>query len=135
MTLDEEADLRLLAREIAEHPWMPPIYHLAAELDPGLGRRGILRSFLISRWDMVREEPDPERWAKEFIKAGGPKRLGTKILLWLFGTAAVLFGLSLLLTAFAENPGGWYDTLVCLTISLLVTIGCAVSLRRDWQSI
>jgi hypothetical protein len=145
----EQDFLWTFSRQVASQPGMPPVFRLQSRDR----RRGdewrILHAFLISRWDLVKENPDPALWAKEFAKAGGPKRIGLTFLVYysLSVSFVYIFFCGFLLPWIARmigspgnpvwreiNPIGWCCALLPLVFACIVVTRCALCLymQRDW---
>jgi hypothetical protein len=142
----EPEDLRWFAREVAEQRCMPLLYRLAARIDP-FPRGflvGSLRAFLVSRWDLIEDHPDPRRWAEEFVRVGGPTRLACRFFLFLCAEMMVVFAVSWArvyvgdggenMHATENDARGWCSAAVGPGLTLVGIIGCVVyfRLRRDW---
>jgi hypothetical protein len=140
MAPEQEEEMVRFATAVVEQPCMPPVWR---RFPPSRWRRsamwGLLRAFLVSRWDSIKEDPNPGRWAQEFIRSGGARRLGALAILLacgiLTGSEVVSLGLASAIgygTGIAENPSGWACTLVFLGLQILAVVICAAYLRRDW---
>jgi hypothetical protein len=143
--LIERQDLPWFADEVAAQRCMPPVYRLLPHHRRGLPRH-LLRVFLESRWDMIKEDPDPRRWAREFVKAGGPGRLAAFVFL-LFGIVLFLAtqglqalevsmtGTSEWVAQVLEYPVSLFCCSLCpLLVNALLVLGPAVYLycTRNW---
>jgi hypothetical protein len=142
----EREELLAFACLVAKQPALPNFYRLRLRL---FGKRafgrGLLRAFLTSRWDRIKEDPDPKRWADEFARVGGRRRLLVSILLvacleaalitrWMNGVMLLAIGLDGVAEVAKERPGSLYCSLSPTLLFLLVVTVCAVYLyrTRNW---
>jgi hypothetical protein len=146
MTPDRD-ELRWFAREVAEQACMPALYQLAARIDPfPLGLLGgALGAFLVSRWDLIEEDPDPRHWAEEFVRAGGPKVMAAGFCLIIWGEMLILAALPVVVQLVGRHAGddgaaagtealGWFCLAIGPVVALLGVIACTAYLRlhKDW---